>query len=346
MINEVSCVREIKKREVNYDWMRVFAMSMVILNHIADWYLLRMAEPSRLVYLCEGLSHCAIPLFLMLTGAFMIDKAAKESPKTFYLRSLKKLGIPFLIFMFIYYAYDLYNKNITWENVLKGFITGFHGLYAHWYVVMLAAVYAFLPLVGLIKRSVDLKAYQKGVVVFFIWVMAGHYFESSNVVWSLANMYFLGYVLFGNILKEKLYGIKNNVFGILFVLLGMGILVINHSFFLYRKVINGGDYFDKLLNLYGAPFIILSSVIIFVGFSLLTIKKGISMISELSYIIFLCHKLFIDIMGINFWKHIEQFFQGKLYFIIPVEWIIIFALSLLFSMFFNWVLKMTVYKIV
>ncbi|MCI8796111.1 MAG: acyltransferase [Dorea sp.] len=344
MSDEATYIHEIREREINYDWMRVFAMSMVILNHIADWYLLRMAEPSRLVYLCEGLSHCAIPLFLMLTGAFVVDKAAKETPKIFYLKSLKKLGIPFLIFIFMYYAYDLYNKNITWENALKGFITGFHGLYSHWYVVMLAVVYAFLPLAGLIKKNVNLKAYQKGVVVFFVWVMAGHYFESADVVWSLANMYFFGYVLFGNVLKEKLHGIKNNVYGNFLVMLGMGILVINHSFFLYGKVINGGDYFDKLLNLYGAPFIILSSVIIFVGFSLLTIKKEISMISELSYLIFLCHKLFIDIMGRNFWEQIENFFEGKLYYIIPVEWILIFTISLLFSMFLNWILKMTVYK--
>lgn len=346
MSNEIRCVHEMKEREANYDWMRVFAMSMVILNHIADWYLLRMAEPSRLVYLCEGLSHCAIPLFLMLTGAFVIDKAAKETPETFYLKSLKKLGVPFLIFMFIYYAYDLCNKNITWENVLKGFITGFHGLYAHWYVVMLAVVYAILPLVGLIKKNVNLKAYQKGVVVFFIWVMVGHYFESTDVVWSLANMYFLGYVLFGNILKEKLHGIKNNVFGILLVILGMGILAVNHTIFLYRKVINGGDYFDKLFNLYGAPFIILASVVIFVGFSLLTVKKEISKISELSYIIFLCHKLFIDIMGRNIWGQIENFFDGKLYFIIPVEWVLVLTISLFFSMLFNGGLKKTIYKII
>ena len=86
MSGEATYIHEIREREINYDWMRVFAMSMVILNHIADWYLLRMAEPSRLVYLCEGLSRCAIPLFLMLTGAFVVDKAAKETPKIFYLK--------------------------------------------------------------------------------------------------------------------------------------------------------------------------------------------------------------------------------------------------------------------
>lgn len=63
-------------------------------------------------------------------------------------------------------AYDLYYKNITWGVVWKDIITGFHGLYSHWHVAVLAVVYAFLPLIGLIKKNVTLKAYQKGVVVF------------------------------------------------------------------------------------------------------------------------------------------------------------------------------------
>lgn len=44
MVNEETYIHEIKEREVNYDWMRVLAMSMIILNHIADWYLLHLAE--------------------------------------------------------------------------------------------------------------------------------------------------------------------------------------------------------------------------------------------------------------------------------------------------------------
>lgn len=36
MSDEATYIHEIREREINYDWMRVFAMSMVILNHIAS----------------------------------------------------------------------------------------------------------------------------------------------------------------------------------------------------------------------------------------------------------------------------------------------------------------------
>lgn len=56
-----------KVREVNYDYLRAFAMIMVILNLVADYYLQIYSgtgwENPFPVYIFEGISHCAVPLF-------------------------------------------------------------------------------------------------------------------------------------------------------------------------------------------------------------------------------------------------------------------------------------------
>lgn len=126
------------QRDNNYDYMRVFAMCMVVLNHVADYFVIAQvtnADPWKHIgdtYLFEAISHCAIPLFLLLTGVYAIEKATKISPYEFYRSSAKKLGIPFLLFVVIYYVFDICiakRKNI--DAIFVGITTGFLGMYAH-----------------------------------------------------------------------------------------------------------------------------------------------------------------------------------------------------------------------
>lgn len=100
---------------------------------------------------------------------------------------------------------------------------------------MLFLVYAFIPLIALVKKNVEYKVYERGAVIIFLWLMIGHYYESSQTSWSLSNLYFIGYVLFGDIISTRLKEKKNNIEGLLLIALSIGILVFNHVL-LYRHV--------------------------------------------------------------------------------------------------------------
>lgn len=125
-------------RENNFDCLRVYCMFMVILNHVADIHLLKMGWTTSniIVYLFEGISHCAVPIFLMITGAFLLDQMPKISSKAFYIKSFKKLGIPTLFFMLVYWIFDYICGRKSILDILNTFITGCAGAYAHWYVFM------------------------------------------------------------------------------------------------------------------------------------------------------------------------------------------------------------------
>lgn len=337
-------------RDYNYDYMRVFAMCMVILTHVADYFVILDNEHiwsyNGYTYVYESVSHCAIPLFLMLTGVFMIDKAGKMTPRDFYIESAKKLGIPFGIFVVVYFVYDIcIVKTKPVSAVYKGILTGFVGMYAHWYIVMLAVIYAFLPLIAFLKDKIPYKSWVKGVIVFFVWVMFGHYFENSRTSWSLCNMYLMGYVLLGDIIHRKLGSLrrKNNAFGLSMIGFGLLILALN-GIVLYRVVINGGDYYNRLLNLYGAPLIILASIIIFSGFSILDVKKDLSSLANLSYTVFLSHKIIINVISATFYPILEEYFNYNIRVLIPIEYLIVFPVSIILALLVSKLLNITIYR--
>lgn len=329
--------------------MRVFAMSMVILNHVADYYFVMYLSngwiPSKTVYLFEGVSHLAVPLFLMLTGAFVIDKAGRYSAKQFYVRSLKKLGIPFLFFVIVYYVYDICNERIVLNQIWPSLYIGFVGVYAHWYVVMLALIYAFIPLVAFIKQRVDYKKYEKVCIILFIWLMVSHYFENGVTSWCLTQLYFMGYVLMGDVISSKLRGKSHNLLGVTLIISAFGIMIINHSI-LYNVVLNGGDYYNKLLNLYGAPLIVIASLVAFSGFSLLRIKGNFSLISSASYVVFLCHKLLLNIIvdHTDIITRLDSVLKMNLKIIIPIECLLLLVISMGTAILFNVILNKYVYK--
>ena len=342
-----------REHKNNYDYMRVFAMCMVILNHIADRFVTRYNQPGcsqvKYTYICESISLCAIPLFLMLTGVFVIDKAGKTTAKKFYIDSAKKLGIPLGLFVIVYYVYDIcVVKTKTVSAIYKGILQGFLGMYAHWYMVMLAVIYAVLPLLSFIKERVSYKTWAKCGIVFFIYVMVGHYFENSTTSWSLSNMYLIGYVLMGNIIYRKLDSlqIKNNILGL--IMLGVGIVILGlNGTMLYRVMMNSGDYYNKLLNLYSAPLIILAAIIIFTGFTIIDIKGNFSCIrclANISYIVFLSHKILIDVVATTIFPVVEGYFNYNIKMIIPIEYLIVFPLSIIFAYIVSKLLNLTVYR--
>lgn len=335
-----------KKRDNKYDYMRVFAMCMVILNHVADYFVGNNAHSwshTGYVYVCESISHCAIPLFLMLTGVFVIEKAGKQSSKKFYLESAKKLGIPFGIFVVVYFIYDIcIAKTKTVNAIYWGILTGFSGMYAHWYMVMLVVVYALLPVIAIVRNHVSYEAWTKGAIIFFIWVMCGHYFESSGASWSLSSMYLIGYVLMGDVIHQKLK-FKNNAIGFGVIIAGILMLCLNGTM-LYHEVVNGGDYYNKLLNLYGAPLIIVASLTIFCGFTMLTIKKSVYVLSSISYIVFLAHKMVINILSPLIYPALEERFNYDIRVLISVEYMIMFTMSIVVSIIIYKFLNMVLYR--
>lgn len=333
-------MQQISIRENNYDALRFFAMIMVIITHVSDHYLIATDYGDSVVFLFEGISHCANPLFLMLTGVFAMEKSGEVEPEKFWKRFLFRMGIPTIIFAIIYWAWDWYVGIITepiriWEDIYRGF----YQRYPHWYMSMLTSIYFVLPFAARAKNSVSRGTFRKFVSAYFIWAMLSFYLGEAHSAWIIGcALAFFCYVLLGNMLKDISFR-KNNKLGIILILLGCTLLVFDY-YVLYLHVQKTGvpsEYYNQLLWGYHAPLVVISIIMIFIGFSILTVRHSFGKIAKYSFYVYLSHELILNIL--YYFKTIpdavEELLGGNYGLIIVVMTALVFIMSYIVAIFLN-----------
>lgn len=313
-------------------------MFMVILNHIADRYVLFTKDTPFYegIYLCEGISHCAVPIFLMLTGAFLIEKMPTISAKQFYINSFKKIGIPTIFFCFVYWIYDFQRGKYDLYELWITLKTGCRGYYAHWYVFMLIGIYALLPIISIIKQNMTAKNYERAVWIYFVWTIMSKWFETGEVAWSSGLVFpFLGFVLIGDLLKQKLNTKKSNLRAVCFWAIGVLLLAISYNK-LYWHVLDKGikGLYNVYWSGYAAPLVVTAAILIFCAFGSAEIKLNLSWLAALSFDIYLNHKLIITVLEESWFKELDLMYEGQLV-VVFIQFVITFVISVPFAMITN-----------
>ena len=146
------------KKEKNYLYnIRAFAIMCVILLHSITPYLSVSAYYGSKAYffnlIVNSITRTGVPLFLMISGALILNDELTNDIKSFYKKRLSKLLIPLLSWNILYFLfYVKLGKN---ELSLKLFIelvlnngTAYH----LWYVYNLLSIYIVAPF---LKKIVD-----------------------------------------------------------------------------------------------------------------------------------------------------------------------------------------------
>lgn len=325
-------------RENNYDLLRVVAMLMVILNHVSDFYLTRTDVSSGIsIYLSEGVAHLAVPCFLMLTGAFVIDKVRGKDIGEFYKKSFKKLVVPVIIIAPVYWlAMAVYGK-LTLGFIYMDLKLGFMRNFPHWYMAMIVGIYALLPLIGIIKDKLSPKAYMRFAILYFLWAMVSKQLDTYLASYTIGcSLGFMGFVLLGDVIKSKVE--KNNITGAICILAGLGLLMFDY-YLLYGSVLDGGVYHDKRFSDYSAPLAWMSTVLIFIGFSMLKIKCSFAFLAKYSFFVYLTHKLVLDMLHYLMYKWLGMAMPMNYMPTMIGEVIIVLILALAVSIIFDKVLR-------
>jgi surface polysaccharide O-acyltransferase-like enzyme len=88
------------KMNLNYDIIRLFATILVITIHVAGPGFENFHENWTIVNFYDSFSRVAVPLFLMLSGALMLEK--EYSLKLFFNKRFNKVLIPFIFWSIIF----------------------------------------------------------------------------------------------------------------------------------------------------------------------------------------------------------------------------------------------------
>lgn len=154
--------REIKKRDIKYEVIRVVAMVFVITIHQLDKF--EFADPTQhnllsLIFLtCNG-------LFFMLSGKFALnfDYSEKNCYKKYYFGKFVKIIIPVLIYMALkqlYLMYFTFNVPITLKSFVKAYILSVTEGYIvteYWFVYYLIANLLVAPFLARIFKNLNTK---------------------------------------------------------------------------------------------------------------------------------------------------------------------------------------------
>jgi surface polysaccharide O-acyltransferase-like enzyme len=117
----------------------------------------------------DSISRTAVPLFIMLTGALLLQPSKVDEPiRVFLKKRWNRIGIPIIFWGAIYFAWDFSVKGqpLTLLSVAQGVLAG---PYVHfWYVYILVGLYLITPLLRVVVAHADWRIIRYFLVVWFV----------------------------------------------------------------------------------------------------------------------------------------------------------------------------------
>ena len=213
-----------KQRIVFLDWLRAAACLMVMLVHASECVYsddYSFSFPSELarwsVMFIQGFVRpIAVPLFLMASAYLLVP--VKRSTGEFLKKRFARVGIPFVVFLFLYAflpaVWGEFSWTEAWANVKQAGIN-FSPRESHlWFVYMMLGLYLLMPVISpwLEKAGKKEELFFLGIWAFtlcFYWLrdVAGPVF--GECWWNPYPLFyyvsgFIGYIILGHYIRVHL----------------------------------------------------------------------------------------------------------------------------------------------
>ncbi|WP_255993635.1 acyltransferase [Clostridium perfringens] len=287
----------VERREENLDVLRVISSFMVVLIHVSAIYVSTNINNYNYDFkvgnFFDSISRISVPLFVMISGAFLINNEKNKNFNYFMRKTINKIVVPTLIWSAIYVLYSILIQvfsKINGENInyISPFIQWIKGepYYHMWYMYMLIGLYFVTPFIIEIKDKIGKVNF---IILAIILLIIGFLTTFiGDLPWPIRFISYLGYFCLGDIIKNycnKNFSYKIYLFiGISFLFL---IFIFTNQIVKYN-LLNNKLYFYNYLN----PLVIIASISIFKVFTSmkdLNCSKLISNISKHTFNIYMIH---------------------------------------------------------
>ncbi len=175
--------KPIKPRKLSYDVIRIVAVLMVLMVHVSGYIVLYHTDPTSREFVIgnffNGISRAGVPLFLMLTGALLLNEDKPFNTKRFYKTSFLWMTLLLVGWTAAYGAFYaiafplLHAQPVDWSGVplsMWNYAIRLPTMYPHlWYLFMIVGLYLMLPVLRLFVKRKN-KNYILGIVVAFVLV--------------------------------------------------------------------------------------------------------------------------------------------------------------------------------
>ncbi len=181
---------------------RIFASFAVICLHVAAFIMNSNdvhSEYWQFANIFASFNRWCVPVFVMISGALLLDPVKKDDVKVFYRKRLNKIAIPIIFWSVVYLLIQYIRSEINGHTftilaLLKLIITGVP-YYHMWFLYMIVCLYLFTPFMR--KFVENSRRYQ-----ITIFVIITFFLSSFNVIVSyLSNLgeskiFFNGFLIY------------------------------------------------------------------------------------------------------------------------------------------------------
>jgi surface polysaccharide O-acyltransferase-like enzyme len=155
----------------------------------------------------DTLGRVAVTLFVMLSGALLLDPAKVNEPlRVFFKKRFSRVGIPIVFWGATFFAWQfLVNKQaFTIDNVINGVLLGPY--YHFWFLYLLVGLYLVTPILRVAVAYVDRKTFRYFMILWFVGTITLATFRGFSVLDFNPSIFvftgWIGYFLLGIYLQQ------------------------------------------------------------------------------------------------------------------------------------------------
>ncbi len=305
---------QLRGRHVDINLIRTVAIIGVILLHAAGRYAVTSQDLSQMnplqfagwgaVDFYQSIAVIVgVPLFLMTTGALLLEPSKNESLKVFFKKRWARIGLPLVFWGAIYFVWDFLVMKVpfTAEAIVQGILNGPYTQF--WYMYVLIGLYLLTPILRVFIAHADEALVKYFLLVWIVGVSVLPFiglfttFTLSNNVFTLTG--YLGYFVLGTYLLTV--NIKRSTL-VAFAAGGIALTALGT----YALAVTGAAADMYFFQEYFSPTILVASIMLFM--LLLTVKpqatqnptarspgsKLVNVIGESTLAIFFVHVIILE----------------------------------------------------
>lgn len=158
------------QRSGSFDVIRVSACLAVVLLHLSATIVMQPDQPGTVSWhmanLIDAATRWCVPVFVMLSGALLLDAKKYASPREFWTRRMNRLLPAMIFWSVVYLAWRAYfwKQPLSFQTIAQDLIAG--RPYIHLYFLFLiAGLYLMTPLLSSVASSLGVKQLGQAIVI-------------------------------------------------------------------------------------------------------------------------------------------------------------------------------------
>ncbi|HEU4715380.1 MAG TPA: acyltransferase family protein [Candidatus Saccharimonadales bacterium] len=199
-------------RQYDLDFLRVIAIAAVVLIHCIAAVQFKPVDSAAWMTtnLLDSFIHWCVPVFVMISGALLINERAYKNTGEFFKKRFSRIAIPLLIWPVVYYLAQvlLFSAPFKPRQFITSFFAG-NPLFGNhlYFLFLIAGLYAITPLLSAYISRVPRKHIWVAAIVICLAATTWDALIDMKLMKLSLNMFtqglpFVGYFLLGYLLKD------------------------------------------------------------------------------------------------------------------------------------------------